>query len=305
MGKSPGIKLEAQSAVSWHLVTAYPAMDRLQKVFSSDHPPASSNFIGKKKFKANFKAREPRALAASSSLIALSMHPSPCDDSEPSKESILRVAYGGAKIAIDIVKESSDMFLPLKAVVGAVAVLIKNFDVRRPQVSYPINRSRFSAANRCQHATDQGHRRKDTVTRWGARCSDSRRGQRGEDAKGDSPGVRAPIQRNPVALLTRIYCSQGIGKDRRKAQTVVRTMWSPEILKQRRSGKHFKRIRPRSSQCRHGLSSMSHEHHLVEGLMRWTGVHTTKPQRGREGDQRGREGDQGGHEGPRPKHKEI
>jgi hypothetical protein len=32
-------------------------------------------------------------------------------------------------MAIDITKESSDMFLPLKAVVGAISVLIKNYDV--------------------------------------------------------------------------------------------------------------------------------------------------------------------------------
>jgi len=32
-------------------------------------------------------------------------------------------------MAVEIAKESSDMFLPLKAVVGALAVLIKNYDV--------------------------------------------------------------------------------------------------------------------------------------------------------------------------------
>jgi len=32
-------------------------------------------------------------------------------------------------MAVDIAKESSDMFLPLKAVVGALSVLIKNYDV--------------------------------------------------------------------------------------------------------------------------------------------------------------------------------
>ena len=46
------------------------------------------------------------------------------------KESGWGTAYEAAKIAIDIVNESSDMFLPLKAVVGALSVLIKNYDVR-------------------------------------------------------------------------------------------------------------------------------------------------------------------------------
>jgi len=32
-------------------------------------------------------------------------------------------------MVVDVAKESSDMFLPLKAVVGALSVLIKNYDV--------------------------------------------------------------------------------------------------------------------------------------------------------------------------------
>jgi hypothetical protein len=32
-------------------------------------------------------------------------------------------------MAVEIAKESSDMFLPLKAVVGAVSILMKNYDV--------------------------------------------------------------------------------------------------------------------------------------------------------------------------------
>jgi len=32
-------------------------------------------------------------------------------------------------MVIEIAKETSDMFLPLKAVVGALSVLIKNYDV--------------------------------------------------------------------------------------------------------------------------------------------------------------------------------
>ena len=39
------------------------------------------------------------------------------------------MAYGAARMAIEMAKESSDMFPPLKAVAGAVSVLIKNYDV--------------------------------------------------------------------------------------------------------------------------------------------------------------------------------
>jgi hypothetical protein len=40
-----------------------------------------------------------------------------------------RTAYDTARMAIEITKESSDIFLPLKAVAGAISVLIKNYDV--------------------------------------------------------------------------------------------------------------------------------------------------------------------------------
>ena len=40
-----------------------------------------------------------------------------------------QAAYGAARVAVEIAKESSDMFLPLKAVAGALSVLIKNYDV--------------------------------------------------------------------------------------------------------------------------------------------------------------------------------
>ena len=40
-----------------------------------------------------------------------------------------QTAYGAARMAVEIAKESSDAFLPLKAVVGAISVLIKNCDV--------------------------------------------------------------------------------------------------------------------------------------------------------------------------------
>jgi len=82
------------------------------------------------------KTRDPRVLAAPTSSIALSIgspsfDPSDAgaDDSRLPKESDWRTAYGAARMAVDIAKESSDMFLPLKAVVGALAVLIKNYDV--------------------------------------------------------------------------------------------------------------------------------------------------------------------------------
>jgi len=38
-------------------------------------------------------------------------------------------AYSSTKVAIDVVKESSDVFPPLKSVVGGLAVVLKHYDV--------------------------------------------------------------------------------------------------------------------------------------------------------------------------------
>ena len=46
-------------------------------------------------------------------------------------------------MAIEVADASSDMFLPLKAVVGALSVFIKNYDVRFPRGVYPIDVNRF------------------------------------------------------------------------------------------------------------------------------------------------------------------
>jgi len=44
-------------------------------------------------------------------------------------DSAWKTAYSTARVAISIAKESSDMFLLLKAVVGALSILIENYDV--------------------------------------------------------------------------------------------------------------------------------------------------------------------------------
>ena len=86
------------------------------------------------------RAKDWRVLAASSSAVALSISSPSCDPSdialsEPgsSKESIWKAAYGAARIAVDIAKDSSDMLPPLKAVMVALSVLMKNCDVGLPQ----------------------------------------------------------------------------------------------------------------------------------------------------------------------------
>ena len=46
-------------------------------------------------------------------------------------------AYSSAKVVIDLVKESSDVFPPLKSVAGGLAVLLKHCDVRSFSLIYP------------------------------------------------------------------------------------------------------------------------------------------------------------------------
>lgn len=76
------------------------------------------------------------AKIGSSSALALSIASPLCDPTDPtpdetgsSKEVAWKTAFEGAKMVIEIANASSDMFLPLKAVVGALSVLMKNCDV--------------------------------------------------------------------------------------------------------------------------------------------------------------------------------
>jgi len=113
-----------------------------QPISTNSRPPTPTlpiEFIKKELVTNHFKTKNPRALGASSTAIALSIgypsYDSPDSGSnEPgsSKESGWRAAYGAARMAVEIAKESSDMFLPLKAVAGALTVLIKNYDVNPP-----------------------------------------------------------------------------------------------------------------------------------------------------------------------------
>ena len=92
-----------------------------------------------------------KVLAASSSAITPEPITSPSydptdhtlDESGSSKESAWKAAYGAARMAVEITNASSDMFLPLKAVVGALSVLIKNYDVGSPSVSRLVHPDRL------------------------------------------------------------------------------------------------------------------------------------------------------------------
>ena len=81
--------------------------------------------------------RNYRALAVSSTAIALSIGSPIYNAGDTPGDGIVaqgrdagwQTAYAAVRMAIEITKETTDLFLPLKAVVGAMSVLIKNYDV--------------------------------------------------------------------------------------------------------------------------------------------------------------------------------
>ena len=97
-----------------------------------------------------------RALGASTTAIALSIGSAFHDTSgTPNDGPIVqgrdtgwRTAYGAARMAVEIAQESSDGFLPLQAVAGALSALMKNFDVSALSVTWtpahPAPASRYS-----------------------------------------------------------------------------------------------------------------------------------------------------------------
>ena len=122
-----------------------PAMSHPRKRLPSSATPINPQQISpskrRKAIRTNPEARtkKPGALATLSASIASaigssSQGPSEIGVDQPeTSESRWRTAYVAARMAVEIAKESSDMFLPLKAVVGAVSVLIKNYDVKCTQ----------------------------------------------------------------------------------------------------------------------------------------------------------------------------
>ena len=113
----------------------------------TNSPPPTSTPLIAKHIKQELATSRPRSkdgrtLAASSNAIASpSRDPTDNTPDKPGSttESVWKTAYGVARMAVEIANASSDMFLPLKAVVGALSVLIKNYDVGPLWASPPVN----------------------------------------------------------------------------------------------------------------------------------------------------------------------
>lgn len=81
--------------------------------------------------------KDTKALAASSATIALSIGSAFNNTRGASNDgatvqgmdAIGQTVYAAVRMAVEFTKESSDLCLPLKAIVGAMSALIKNYDV--------------------------------------------------------------------------------------------------------------------------------------------------------------------------------
>ena len=104
---------------------------------SADSPPTSPTSPPPAKVVQKLTSRkDPKILGATSAAIALSIGPVFDDGRGPSDDDATgqgcagwRTTYAAVRMAVEVAEKSSDMFLPLKAAVGAVSALMKNYDV--------------------------------------------------------------------------------------------------------------------------------------------------------------------------------
>ena len=63
------------------------------------------------------------------------------------ESSWMSAAYSSTKVVIDVVKESSDVFPPLKSVANGLAVVLKHYDVRSLSLVPPMTLTIALASN--------------------------------------------------------------------------------------------------------------------------------------------------------------
>jgi hypothetical protein len=187
-------------------------------------------------------------------------------------------------MAVEIAKESSDMCLPLKAVMGALPVLIKNHDVSPPQhpVTFIDHLLQQSAAN-AEQIKDIEER---IQSLSGVLASPV--GDRDSEEKARRETLRRFVLsfRETLACLHPVDYSQEVGWDYLKTQTALRTARACEVLEERRPRRHIKRFRTRTSLCRHGLPSMHPSLYLANCLTFWVDIDTAKHLREHQDDRR-------------------
>ena len=66
------------------------------------------------------------------------------------KPELSSTAYASARLAIDVLKESSDAFAPLKSVAGGLSAILKHYDVRCTRLFQTIYTAHFLTSKRQQ-----------------------------------------------------------------------------------------------------------------------------------------------------------
>ena len=107
--------------------------------FRKSKPPTTENPLSPAEVQKLTSKKKLELAAGSSTAAVLSVDDALSDISDmPSGgatgqglDAVWKTAYGGAKIAIETIKESFDLCPALKAVTGALSVLIKNCDVSK------------------------------------------------------------------------------------------------------------------------------------------------------------------------------
>ena len=195
-----------------------------------------------------------RAADASSSATSLSIASPSCDPGDTalneggsSKESRWRTAYAAARMAVEIANASSDLFLPLKAVVGALSVLIKNYDASPPQTPFLLTIDRF-----LQQTAANADRIRDIEER--VRSLDEVLTSLVGDQDKEEMARRGALRkfarvwfRSASTYLNQIGYSQEVGWYHCQAQTAVRAPWTREVLEERRSCRRLEWLHSRRS----------------------------------------------------------
>ena len=135
-GTTLPISLEVKQIIEL-IRTSIFAMPQFFKSKPSSNTPAPTHTSPTELVQNLASQRDSKALAATSSAIALSISSAFSDIRGTSSDGTAdqggdtgwRAAYAAVRMVVEITKESSDLCLPLKAVVGAVSALMKNYDV--------------------------------------------------------------------------------------------------------------------------------------------------------------------------------
>ena len=77
-------------------------------------------------------------------LSSYTVDPTAAYESKPDWKSTL---YASAGLVIDVVKESSDVFTPLKSVAGGLSAVLKHYDVRHSCFVEPLAPLTYEPAN--------------------------------------------------------------------------------------------------------------------------------------------------------------